>query len=66
MTIKSYAQFAMTFGPVTLPKGDEFATAEEKEAGHNSTIDLTDDEFAQVQADEEFCDMVRDGKYVVE
>ena len=35
-------------------------------AGHKSTIDLSDDEFAQVQADEEFCDMVRDGKYVVE
>ena len=66
MTIKSYAQFAMTFGSVTLPKGDEFATAEEIEDGHKSTIDLSDDEFAQVQADEEFCDMVRDGKYVVE
>ena len=66
MTIKSYAQFAMTFGPVTLPKGDEFATAEEIEDGHKSTIDLSDDEFAQVQSDEEFCDMVRDGKYVVE
>jgi hypothetical protein len=63
MILTSNAEFQMTFGDITLPKGPAHVTAEEEDEGYLCTVDLSDDQLALLQQDPVFVEMLADGKY---
>lgn len=65
MILTSKAEFPVTFGEITIPKGQDHLTAEERDEGYVSTLTLSDDQLATLKLDADFVGMVIKGDYTL-